>query len=504
METTVRALGFVTIALTLALASGRAASAQTAEPTQAAPAAPAAPPAAVAPAPPSAASPTPAETAEPAVTAEPASTPAAASPATSAEAAPAVPTEPTSPASPVAEPAASEPVADEPALPEPPKTALEKSEDAPWYEKLSIRGYTQVRYNRLPTFDDNDDIVNAQGDKYIGNGSGFGIRRARVILYGDVHPLLSVYLQTDFASAIDDQNHVAIVRDWYTDIYMDHDKQFRFRVGQSKVPFGFENLQSSQNRLPLDRNDALNSAVKDERDLGIFFYWETVEARKLFKMLVADNLKGSGDYGMLGLGVYNGQTANRFDTNDNLHVIGRFTYPFWIGDQILELGAGAYTGQYRVKVSDTDDGMTYRTNDPENDVLDQRAFASFVLYPRPFGIQAEYNIGKGPQQGEDDPSAIVSRSLHGGYATLTYKIDEPFGTVSLMPYVRGTYYDGGKKFETNAPHYVVKELEMGAEWQIWTALELTLAYTVTDRTSSSYPYPELQGHLGRVQLQFNY
>lgn len=34
---------------------------------------------------------------------------------------------------------------------------------------------------------------------------------------------------------------------------------------------GFENLQSSQNRLPLDRNDGLNSAVSNERDLGVFF-----------------------------------------------------------------------------------------------------------------------------------------------------------------------------------------------------------------------------------------
>jgi hypothetical protein len=44
-------------------------------------------------------------------------------------------------------------------------------------------------------------------------------------------------------------------------------KEFRVRVGQSKVLFGFENMQSSQNRLTLDRNDALNSAVANERDL---------------------------------------------------------------------------------------------------------------------------------------------------------------------------------------------------------------------------------------------
>jgi hypothetical protein len=47
----------------------------------------------------------------------------------------------------------------------------------------------------------------------------------------------------------------------------DAKKEYRVRIGQSKVPYGFENLQSSQNRLTLDRNDALNSAVANERDL---------------------------------------------------------------------------------------------------------------------------------------------------------------------------------------------------------------------------------------------
>jgi hypothetical protein len=41
-------------------------------------------------------------------------------------------------------------------------------------------------------------------------------------------------------------------------------KKISFKSRQSKVPFGFENLQSSQNRLTLDRNDALNSAANEE------------------------------------------------------------------------------------------------------------------------------------------------------------------------------------------------------------------------------------------------
>jgi hypothetical protein len=87
------------------------------------------------------------------------------------------------------------------------------------------------------------------------------------------------------------------------------DTKFRLRVGQSKVPFGFENLQSSQNRLTLDRNDALNSAVANERDLGAFFYWAPSKIRERFAMLVKDGYKGSGDYGVFAFGVYNGQTS---------------------------------------------------------------------------------------------------------------------------------------------------------------------------------------------------
>jgi len=372
-----------------------------------------------------------------------------------------------------------------------------------WYELLKVRGYTQLRYSGFPTLKDNAELVNDQGDKYIGRGSTFAIRRARVILYGDVHERVSVYLQTDFASGIGDQNHVAIVRDWYFDVFLDPAKELRLRLGQSKVPFGFENLQSSQNRLPLDRNDALNSAVKDERDLGIFVYWAPAATRKLFKLLVDDNLKGSGDYGVVGLGVYNGQTANRFDRNGDFHLIGRISCPFELGGQIVELGGGGYTGLYQVTLAKQGD-VTYTTNDRDLSLRDARAFGTFVLYPKPLGIVVEYNAGVGPQTSPDAPYVVKTRKLRGGYAQLFLKIEGVLGSVSLIPYVRGTYYDGGKKFETNAPYYEVRELEMGIEWQLIKALEVTAVYTLADRTSSKYPYARQKGHLGRVQVQVNY
>lgn len=119
--------------------------------------------------------------------------------------------------------------------------------------------------------------------------------------------------------------HFGQLRDAYFDISVDKNKEFRFRIGQSKVPFGFENMQSSQNRLPMDRNDALNSAVSNERDLGVFFMYAPKKVRELYSALVNDGFKGSGDYGIFSFGGYNGQTANKAENNENMHWCSRVT-----------------------------------------------------------------------------------------------------------------------------------------------------------------------------------
>src|SRR5688572_2401635 len=94
-----------------------------------------------------------------------------------------------------------------PRAPEPPK------QPEHWYERISIRGYTQLRYT-LPGGVYNDKLINDQGDKSLGGNGGFLIRRARLILFGEIHPRLSIYLQPDFASAIGEQLSVTILRDW--------------------------------------------------------------------------------------------------------------------------------------------------------------------------------------------------------------------------------------------------------------------------------------------------
>lgn len=130
-------------------------------------------------------------------------------------------------------------------------------------------------------------------------------------------------------------------------MYFDAKKEFRVRIGQSKIPFSYENMQSSQNRIALDRNDALNTCCRDERDVGAFFYYTPENLRHVFRDLVTKNLKGSGDYGVFALGVYNGQGANRVELNENVHVVSRVTYPYTFANgQIVEAGVQGLTGRF--------------------------------------------------------------------------------------------------------------------------------------------------------------
>lgn len=366
-----------------------------------------------------------------------------------------------------------------------------------WYERYSLRGYTQFRYNRL--FETNPKLKCEQCDKSWGDKHNFFLRRARLVLAGDAAERVYIYIQPDFAAdgAASSQNFFQI-RDLYFDLALDAHKEFRFRLGQSKVPYGFENLQSSSNRLPLDRNDGLNSAVANERDLGIFFYWAPAEIRKRFKLLIDKGLKGSGDYGVLGLGVYNGQTANRPEANNHLHKAVRVTYPWELPNgQFFETSLQAYTGLVTVQ------NKTQGVVGGQDTTDDQRAAASLIWYPQPLGFQAEWNIGKGPKYSSKTRSIGVE-NLQGGYVQAMYKID--LGQQTLIPFTRYQYFDGGKKQELDARAHRVRDLEIGVEWQPIPAFELVADYTISDRETSdgAKSNDRQKGSLLRLQAQINY
>ena len=84
-------------------------------------------------------------------------------------------------------------------VPNEPKPEEPIAKKVHWYDNLQIRGYMQIRYNRL--LETNEKLKCEQCDKSWGEDGGLFIRRMRVILYGQITKKIYVYIQPDFASA---------------------------------------------------------------------------------------------------------------------------------------------------------------------------------------------------------------------------------------------------------------------------------------------------------------
>jgi polyhydroxyalkanoate synthesis regulator phasin len=409
-------------------------------------------------------------------------------------------------------------------------TAQKKKESKAWTNNIKINGYVQ---NRVTTQTSGDEGAvlwpdPSYGDDNSGDGRGqnFRIRRARIIFSGQVGDHLGFYIQPDFASTAGTTGNITQLRDAYGDIFIDKEKVHRVRVGQSKVPYGYENLQSSSNRLALDRVDALNSAVRDERDTGAFYYYTPKHVQELFKEITDSGLKHTGNYGMFALGAYMGQGANQNDLNDNWHIVSRFTYPWKTeSGQIYEAGIQAYTGNYVRSTS------TYRKTNSSGALAsftptidskyrrgfdDERVAVSWRMYPQPWGLEGEWTWGTTP--GLDTASnTIENQSLHGGYVQGSYFAkDVSFlgnNIGNMIPFIKWQYYDGYNKAEANAPKNNVNDWELGTEWQIAPEVEIAAVYHRMNRTNmtTSGDFNQLNGSYKtfnaeaiRIQLQYNF
>ncbi|RJG56146.1 porin [Sphingobium terrigena] len=384
-----------------------------------------------------------------------------------------------------------------------PTTASAKSKA--WYDRLTLRGYTQMRYNAFLSGDDTAPTgvsrLRSVHDSSISDRGSFSLRRVRLIVQGDISDRVSLYLQPDFATAVNNQagserrEGFVQLRDAYADVFLDKAKSVRVRFGQSKVPYGWENMQSSSNRLTLDRSDAINSAVPSERDLGIVAYYTPPSVQKIWDELTRDGQKLFGNYGAFGVGVFNGQGINKTEQNRGLMKVALATWPFEIGDQVVEFGGSAMMNDVQPELrSGGVSPVAYKDN---------RVGLHAMLYPKPFGIQAEWNWGKGPEF-DVATQSIQTKNLQGGYVQAMMRLPtENLG--SMMPYGRWQHYRGGWKAGTNAPRLETDEFELGVEWQPWKALEFTFAYARMKRAEADERRTgRAEGNLIRTQVQWNY
>ncbi|MFO1462000.1 MAG: porin [Verrucomicrobiota bacterium] len=386
----------------------------------------------------------------------------------------------------------------------PPITVVKSTTDKEkqkWYEKFNFGGYAQFRVTAL--LDPEASNLNVPNDPTVNPQQLFLLRRGRIRMSGDVSKHLFVYAQVDFSGSVGGNGQFGVQnRDLYADVFPVDSHDYRFRFGQSKIPYGWVNMQSSQNRAPMERPDAINSAAEGERDLGAFFLWAPEEARKRFKELVSSGLRGSGDYGVVAFGAYNGQGPNRPDLNGTPYWLSRVDYPFKLpSGQFLELGVQGYMGQFVPTVATVTNRSGTRvtpTFNPDG-VTDRRVAFSAIWYPQPFGVETEWNVGNGPAL-TPNFAAITPDSLWGGHIQIDYRILPGHG--ELLPYARWNFYKGGRKFGTNSPYEDVNEVDLGFEYAPWPEVEFSVQYTYTfKRTNTAIaPYATVE-NADRVEFQ---
>lgn len=359
-----------------------------------------------------------------------------------------------------------------------------------WYERFSLHGYTQLRYVQQHTLD----------EPSVWSSGGFTIRRGRLILSGFASENVFLYIQPDFAASSGTTLNVLQLRDAYFDVFLDSLHATRLRVGQSKIPFGYENMQSSSLRLPMERAEVLNAAsVPGERDIGVFAMWAPPAARAIFARQLRDGFKGSGDYGCISIGIYNGQGINRPKLKHTPYWSARATYPMAFGDIVIEPSFQAYTGRFTPQTSSTVQA--------ESDALrDERFAVTLAISPAPLGVLAEYAWGTAPRYVPPTNGGrgyVRSGRIEGGFVTF-YARTNMLG-YRLEPFVRWQTLHGGIKSQTDSPMTDLVQLEGGLELHLTSSLELTIEYMHTDRrTLSVAGNQQSRTEALWLQLQVNY
>jgi phosphate-selective porin len=312
-------------------------------------------------------------------------------------------------------------------------------------KKISLSGYTQVRYQAL---------------EEAGKIDGFDIRRARVDVKGVISPYWSYRVQFDLAGS-------PKLIDAYTELKIND--FLNFTVGQAKIPFSLENLTSSNKLEMIDRSQAVEALVargKDVignhngRDIGVQLGGTILKVQD--RPLI--------DYR---LGIYNGTGINTTDTNEKKDFAARLiTHPI----TGLDLSAGLYNGSRYIAEVKTGTVVTTPARNADRD-----RFGLDLNYDwNDLAIRVEYLHGK------DDATKREGYYIQGGYYFFQKKLE------LLAKY---DFYDADKSKADDASTWVV----LGANYNFNANTRLQFNYTLKQEEGTS-----IDNNYASIQLQIGF
>lgn len=228
------------------------------------------------------------------------------------------------------------------------------------YPDLVINGQVQLQLDS-----DSLGASNVRSAKPITNGIGafpaadrLHTRRIRLIPILHINPEWTLVNETDFSGEeFFEPEHLKLT-------LLDLHLRYRFaqghhlRIGQAKVPFGWELFRSSRTITTIERSDVSRSFF--QRDIGVGAF-------------------GKGERYEYGAGVYLGEGLNEGERNAGKDMAGRFVYEVAPG---LRLGLSGYVGTTQL--------------DNSRQELPERRFGTELHYRKgPWLLEGEYIYGNG-------------------------------------------------------------------------------------------------------------
>lgn len=311
-------------------------------------------------------------------------------------------------------------------------------------KKITVAGYTQVRYQALDE---------------PGKIDGFDIRRARLDVKGAISPYWGYRVQFDLAGS-------PKLIDAYAELKLND--YFNFTIGQAKIPFSLENLTSSNKLELIDRSQAVEALVARGKDVGGNQNGRDIGVQlggTIWKLKDRPVL----DYRM---GVYNGSGINTTDTNEKKDFATRLIVHPVVG---LDLGAALYNGSRFVPEVKTG---TVVTTPAKN--VDRNRYGFDLSYDyKNLGIRGEY------LHGTDELTDREGYYIQGGYYFLEKK---------LQLLAKYDFYDANKSKADDASTWLV----FGANYNFNANTRLQFNYTIKQEegTSIDNNYASLQFQIG--------
>lgn len=307
-------------------------------------------------------------------------------------------------------------------------------------EKVKLSGYIQGQFTSDAAADPETD---------------FRMRRARLKLEAPVSEMAALTLQIDATRTVE-------LKDAYLDLGRPTDN-WRLRLGQSKVPFMYEVLESSSSRLEPERTALAGTLFPGERDLGAWAY---------LKNVLGDGIPGA----TLDVGFQNGAGANTADNNDNKDIVARLRLP--IGgappDKTTEADS-IYVGYLKGELTD------------KSSVTTDKNF---------LGGGLSKLFGPVWLRGEAVGGEISGKDFFGWYAHGAYEI----------PNTKGTIFARYEQFDENrdASDDLYRNTTIGYQHMIDTKTRVIAAYEIRDPDAGYSKFAKTNGNMATLRLQVKY